>query len=228
MKTSRKNRQKLTEKSKRAQQIYSLLNRLPFLTKSKRYCVTTSDKQKFVWYRVAKVGTRTIYNALKKANVEFSVEHAYNICAPTGHFEGYFKFAFVRNPFDRLVSCWLNKVVGRDKGTLVVDEGIWNEIQDFSGFISFVETLDLKTCNIHLREQSSLIDLSAIDFIGRMENFEADLAEVLGIIGVPVAELEKKNASKARKSYQEYYKDADIERVYKLYQKDCQIFGYQF
>jgi len=91
-----------------------------------------------------------------------------------------------------------------------------------------VETLNLKSCNIHLREQSSLIDLSTIDFIGRMETFEVDFAEVLSIIGIPAQKLEIRNVSKARASYQDYYNDDDIERVYKLYKKDCQIFGYSF
>jgi len=228
MKTYKKERRKLVPRSQLAQKFYGALNGLSFVTRSKKYCITTSDDHKFVWYRVAKVGTRTIYATLKEAGVNLSVEHTYDVFAPTGHFEMYFKFAFVRNPFDRLVSCWLEKVIERENGVFDVDEDTWETMQDLSGFIGFVETLNLKSCNIHLREQSSLIDLSTIDFIGRMETFEVDFAEVLSIIGIPAQKLEIRNVSKARASYQDYYNDDDIERVYKLYKKDCQIFGYSF
>jgi len=228
MKTYKKERRRLVPRSQLAQKFYGVLNDLSFVTRSKKYCITTSDTHKFVWYRVAKVGTRTIYATLQEAGVNLSVEHAYDVFAPTGHFEAYFKFAFVRNPFDRLVSCWLEKVIGRENGVFDVDEYTWESMQDFSGFISFVETLNLKSCNIHLKEQSSLIDLSTINFIGRMEAFEADFAEVLNIIGIPVKELEARNVSKARARYQDYYSADDVERVSRLYQKDCQIFGYSF
>jgi len=228
MKTCRNNPMKLTRKSRAAQFVYAALNSLPFLTKSKRYSITISDAERFVWYRVAKVGTRTIYNTLRQSNINLSVEHAYGAYVPAGQFEGYFKFAFVRNPFDRLVSCWLNKVVGRDKGVLGVDDATWSLIQSFSGFVSYVETLNLNTCNIHLRKQSSLIDLSVIDYIGRMESFAEDTKEVFKIIGVNVASLESRNTTKSRVSYKDYYSESDVKRVYELYKKDCQIFGYTF
>lgn len=228
MKTKGEKHSKLTRKSKIAQKGYEILNYLPFITLSKKYCVTISDERKFIWYRVAKVGTRTIYNAVKEANVSLSVEHAYDVYVPIGCFEDYFKFAFVRNPFDRLVSCWLNKVVGRKKNTFGVNHETWQEMQTLSGFIDYVETLDLQTCNVHLRSQSSLIDLSVIDYVGRMETFSADCREVFNLIGVELNTLESKNKTKSRTRYQDYYNEDDVQRVYKLYQKDCQIFGYSF
>jgi len=229
MKTYSKKPRELVPSSQYAQKYYGALNHLPFITRSKKYCVTISDEHKFVWYRVAKVGTRTVYFTLKEAGIDLSVEHALDVYVPSGYFEEYFKFAFVRNPFDRLVSCWLSKVVKKNKKIRFgADVDTWERMQDFSGFISFVETLDLSSCDVHLRSQSSLIDLTTIDFIGRMESFEADFAEVLSIIGIPAQKLETRNVSKARASYQDYYNDDDIERVYKLYKRDCQIFGYSF
>jgi len=229
MKTESEKPKRLVSRSRKTQKLYGALNYFPFLTHSKKYCATISDKHKFVWYRVAKVGTRTVYFTLKEEGIDLSVEHAHDIYVPSGRFEGYFKFAFVRNPFDRLVSCWLSKVVKKNKNIRFgADVDTWASMQSFSGFVNFVETLDLQNCDEHLRSQSSLIDLSSIDFIGRMETFEADFAEVLNIIGVPIKELKARNISKSRACYQDYYSDDDVERVQKLYQKDCQIFGYSF
>lgn len=229
METDRDNPKNLVRRSLQAQKVYSALNRLPFITGSKKYCVTISEERKFIWYRVAKVGTRTIYNTLREAGVPLSVGHASNICVPSGYFGGYFKFAFVRNPFDRLVSCWLSKVVKKGKKIRFgASEDSWKSMQEFSGFIRFVETLDLRNCDEHLRSQSSLIDLSNVDYIGRMENFSADANEIFNRIGVSVNELKARNVSRSRTSYQDYYNADDIERVYRLYQKDFQIFGYSF
>lgn len=92
----------------------------------------------------------------------------------------------------------------------------------------FVETLDIENCDEHIRSQSSLIDLSNIDYIGRMENFAADVNEVFRHLGINNETLEARNVTKSRKNYQEYYTDKDIERVFNLYKKDIQIFGYKF
>jgi len=214
--------------SRQKQKLVSIFNHLPFITKSKKYCVTASDEYKFVWYRVAKVGTRTILSTMKDANVSLSVENAYKFYTPSGEYDDYFKFAFVRNPFDRLVSCWLNKVHNREDNRFGVNPLVWNRMKTFTGFIDFVETLDLEACDVHLRRQASLIDLSNIDYIGRMENFEADVDEVFRHLGIKNEELVVRNVTNSRKHYQEYYNQADVERVRKLYQKDCQIFGYSF
>ena len=221
MKTYKENPKKLVKSSRQAQNFYAALDRLHLLANSKKYCLTISDQHKFVWYRVAKVGTRTIFHTLNELGVNLSVGHAYDVYLPPRCFDEYFKFAFVRNPFDRLVSCWLSKVVKKNKKIRFgADEDTWKSMQEFSGFIGFIETLDLQSCDEHLRSQSSLIDLSMIDFLGRMETFTADFTEVLNIIGVPINELKSRNVSESRAD--------DVERVYRLYQKDCQIFGYSF
>lgn len=210
------------------QKITGYYNRLRHFNQPKTYTITISDEYKFIWYQVAKVGTRTILNTLKDSNVLLSREDAYNNYVPAKVYKDYFKFAFIRNPFDRLVSCWLNKVYKRKDNRFKASDEMLRNMQTFSGFISFVETLDLETCDEHIRNQSSLIDLSNINYIGRMENFEEDLDEVFNIIGIKNNVLTVKNVTKSRKSYQEYYSESDIKRVHQLYKKDIRIFGYQF
>ncbi|AFT68011.1 sulfotransferase family protein [Cycloclasticus sp. P1] len=203
-------------------------NRLIYSGHPNKYTVTISDKSKFVWYQVAKVGTRTILNTLKDSGVSLSREDAYKNYISPRKYKDYYKFAFIRNPYDRLVSCWLNKVYRRKDNRFKASDEIWPAMQTFSGFIDFVETLDLDTCDDHIRSQSSLIDLSSIDFIGRMESFEEDLDEVFKLIGVNHQTLTIKNVTKSRKDYQAYYTDTDIERVFQLYKKDIRLFGYDF
>lgn len=41
-----------------------------FLPSFERYGITVCHVKKFIWYRVAKVGTRTIYDVFDKADLE--------------------------------------------------------------------------------------------------------------------------------------------------------------
>ena len=100
---------------------------------------------------------------------------------------------------------------------------------DFETFISFLETQDLTQWDIHFRLQTRLIPLSTIDFLGRFETFEYDLIKVLTRLGLKAdIELERKNASKNRRPYQDYYTPDVRERVTCLYQEDIETLGYKF
>ena len=93
------------------------------------YNLTISHSYRFVWFRVAKVGTRTMLGHFEASGIKLDVEHAMGIPYPRGMFEGYFKFAFVRDPFARLVSCWKNKV--SDENYFGLNDTLRREFEDF-------------------------------------------------------------------------------------------------
>ena len=206
-----------------------------------RYNITASHERKFVWFRVAKVGTRTIYNRLKENGAELSIDHAFSLPYDPEKYRDYFHFAFVRNPWDRLVSCWLNKIVQRES----LEDARWltrtaqtlsldmspeelRRLRDFPYFVDWIERHGLGEIEIHVRPQSALIDLNACDFLGRMERFEDDLAQVFERIGLPTANRTVRNQSSGRKPYQDYYTPELADRVGAMYSKDVQMFGYRF
>ncbi len=190
------------------------------------YNITISHEHKFLWYRVAKVGTRTILNHLKESNVYLDVEHANWIHYPVNSFDDYFKFALVRNPWDRLVSCWNDKIIKNNYFKFDVSEH--NRMKKFENFVSFVSDLNIDKCDRHLRSQSSLIDLNNIDYLGRMETFDVNANYIFQRLGLPDKKIHRKNATSTKKPYQEYYSESLAEKVSQIYQKDIQIFGYQF
>ena len=138
----------------------------------------------------------------------------------------YFKFAFVRNPWDRVVSCWYDKVFKENH--FKFNDVELKRMRQFKYFIDYVSSLAIESCNAHLRLQCTLIDLNAIDYLGRFETFADDLCYVLDRIEIPSGRLLHKNKSYRKKNYREYYNSTRGEKISQIYQKDIDIFGYKF
>lgn len=146
-------------------------------------------------------------------------------------FREYFKFAFVRNPWDRLVSSYFYL---RDTDPRTQTWSLHErEVARFPDFASFVRGW-LSEANIrptvHLRPQHTFIcdaDLRLrVDFVGRVETITEDFRAVCERLGV-AAELQRTNQSNHR-PYAEYYTAELRERVAAVYADDIAIFGYQF
>ena len=138
-------------------------------------------------------------------------------------FENYFKFAFTRNPFDRLVSVFHGRVQGKmvPRNKTLAELGFTESIK--SGHIfKFCKTQVGHYFN--LRNKDGTIPL---DFIGRVENYQKDFNIVCDKIGIPHQQLPHKNASK-HKHYTEYYNDETKQIVAEKYAKDIEYFNYEF
>jgi len=128
--------------------------------------------------------------------------------------DSYFKFAFVRNPFDRAVSIF--KYIAK------IDSSA--QISNFKNFAKYNFTK--KEYNgIWLADQASqVVDC---DFIGRFENLQADFDLVCQKIGIKRNPLLVKNRT-SHKHYSEYYDEETIEIVARKYHADIIRFGYKF
>lgn len=153
------------------------------------------------------------------------------------HYRDYFKFSFVRNPFDRLVSCYYSKinphVVGIDQEPY---DGV--ELRPGMSFEEFAEAVCMipdEKANVHFRSQHRfLYDQGAegtpfVDFLGRFENMEEDFGRVAERIGVELS-LPHSNRSKRRRQqdYRGFYNPELARKVGERYRKDCELFGYSF
>ena len=216
----------LTAASQAVQFAYEALYGFHAGISARRYNLTISHHNRFVWFRVAKVGTRTVMRHLRHSDLVLDVQHPGFIRYMPKHYRDYFKFAFVRNPWDRLVSCWKDKVVGGNLFRFDNQEIL--RMQNFEQFVGFVESQDLNTADRHLRLQSALIDHENLDFLGRMENFEQDLGVVLERLGINGGRIGRRNASNDRRPYQRYYTAELAKRVGRIYAPDTDRFGYSF
>lgn len=192
-----------------------------------RYNITVGATPQFIWFRNAKVGTRSIFNLFDSLGIQLEADHALNVHYPPLLFRDYFKFGFIRNPWDRVISFWHNKILNK-KDPSYFERKEYGKLETLDALLEFLEMQDLSSCNAHYRWQSANIDLNEVNFIGRLENFERDLQRVLFELGFPHQSIPHRNVSKSRKPYQEYYNLDQRKKVAELYEKDIQLFGYTF
>ncbi|WNH11620.1 sulfotransferase family 2 domain-containing protein [Thalassobellus suaedae] len=138
----------------------------------------------------------------------------------------YFKFAFVRNPWDRAYSDYLF-------------------IQDFAGVKgSFKDYLDKKNefqrilintsgshyLGDHLLAQTEFFDEEnyKLDFIGRFENFDSDIQLVLDRLSINEKFNEHRNKSLRVKNYSNFYTNSKIKMVQNKYAEDILKLEYSF
>ena len=91
------------------------------------------------------------------------------------HTKDYFKFTFVRNPYDRVVSFFHH--LAHVRGTLLAPNS-YNPYPPYHGYRDFLDRIiedKLWNYDLHFRPQHSFIDIDQMDFIGRFENFENDI-----------------------------------------------------
>jgi len=178
------------------------------------------NPKKFIFIEVPKTASTSIINALykiidvssfdfyknQKNRLNINLRHC-NITQTIELFpetKDYFKFAFVRNPWDRAVSYYFWK----------------NTEMSFSDFV-VSDDFDL------LGQCDYLYD--KMDFIGRFENLQNDFDIICEEVGAPKKQLIKINVSVSKhKHYAEYYDEETKQIVAEKYAEDIEYFGYKF
>lgn len=149
------------------------------------------------------------------------------------------RFCFVRNPYARLLSCYLDKIAGNasQKGQILRQLGydpysLQIDIS-FEQFVSAVEAQPISVMDPHWRIQyyQTFHDTIAYDFVGRFEAFDADLRHIGRRISPDFDryyKTEDRHRTAAAVNLESYYSDALQRRVYSIYRKDFEAFAYPF
>ncbi|SDR69245.1 sulfotransferase family 2 domain-containing protein [Christiangramia echinicola] len=151
--------------------------------------------------------------------------------------EEFFCFAFVRNPFDRLVSAWKMFSIGMQESKWALNNNPPLKGTNFTDFLKIAtdESIDhhsRDTINSVIRHHTlpqthHYHCIQYANFIGKYENFEKDLKHVtekLKFRDYSVTHLNKT----IRDSYKEYYCEKSYEIVSYFYQEDLDKFDYKF
>jgi hypothetical protein len=146
-------------------------------------------------------------------------------------FNQYFKFAFVRNPWDRLYSAYR-----------YLKSGGWNEtdkqwaethlgaFRDFNHFVKQWLTPEAINSHIHFWPQYRFLCDSRgrllVDYLGYFETLQSDVEKISARLDID-ASLARHNASPGR-DYRTVYDDVARNIVAQVYADDIELLGYDF
>jgi hypothetical protein len=210
-----------------------------------------SHKHRFTFYSIPKVASRSIISDINKKIPESIIFTDRKGDFPkSGLGEAkYFTFAFVRNPWARVVSCYLDKVKYPSKidaeSILSKFSGLYPGMT-FREFVLFLispmgqdKYADRHWLSQYLFFREELSG-SALSYIGRFESLDKDWQYVCSLLGVPQGSLGHLNSrlgwngnvftekDKDSYYYRQYYNNETMHLISKRYAKDIQMFSYKF
>lgn len=138
---------------------------------------------------------------------------------PAEDYARLFKFAFVRNPWDRLVSWY---------AYLLKDTSHRRHRRVAAGTFEDFARVELARAD---RSQWWMIEDRAgamgLDYVGRFERLAEDFAEICRRLQLPATTLPRENVT-SRKPYQQYYSRELAALVGVCWAREVEAFGYRF
>ncbi len=211
-----------------------------------RHSVIISHHHRFLFAAVPKTGTHAVRQALREHLVDGDLEQVglfvdkrfpWPALAAIRHghlslqqvrpylgeaaFGDYFKFAFVRNPYDRFVSYCAFMLRGGDdfqrRPRAVMHHFLFEQPPEQ---------------HILFQPQAALLlgadgATLSTDLIGRVEDMQHSYDAICARIGIPARALDRVNDSR-HGDYRSYYDEALMAGVAARYAQDLALFGYGF
>lgn len=201
-------------------------------TKVNYYSTNGYHKYKCIFVHIPKTAgvsiAKSIFGSLGGGHK--TIKEYQNTFGP--YFNWYFKFAFVRNPWDRLYSAY---TFLKNGGFNDLDKKWYKEnlsqYRNFEQFVTNWLTPENITKKYHFYPQFHFITDNegkiAVDFLGHYENLLEDINYVSNKLKITI-NLKHSNKSVRKSDYRKMYTPEMICIVDKIYQKDISEFGYNF
>lgn len=192
-----------------------------------------SDSRKFVFVHIPKNAGTSIRFALRPFGEDQwrGSRVAWHETLPAmmarhPELKSHFKFAFVRNPWERLVSLFFSL---KQSGVETFRQ--FRDMENLEIMLRLLNSNAAWLCNMRaLRAQCEYIcgedGRRLTDFVGRFENLEADFGLICRRIGI-AAPLPRENVS-SHGPYADYYNNWSRDFVAARYVRDIREFGYAF
>jgi hypothetical protein len=218
-------------------------------------CAVLLEPWRAVWIDVAKVASsslKAVFAGLLGLDLDAVGGNPHALAYPhppeaeregARLFPGRYAFAFVRNPWDRLVSCWRDKIGGevreftgmapRGVAWCLASYDVFHAGMPFEAFVRAVAEIPDDDADEHFRSQHcNLVNARgdlAVDFVGRYEALEADFRGVAETIGLPPdVTLPCLQANPVAVDHAAFYTAQTRDLVATRYARDVALFGYAF
>lgn len=203
--------------------------------------VSYSVEYGFAWLRVAKVGTRSLHHLLRDEVADYVYMNRRDPVPPEGlpllAGDGY-RFAIVRNPWDRLLSAWADKIRGHSHderrlkrlGQRAEPDAVATALIDFPSFVRVLEESLLFAHDAHFQPQAQILGSIELDFVGRFERYVESVGHALEVVGLGhlTTSLGHRNRSSKGSHYSTRYDEETRATVARLYAADIERWGYEF
>ena len=207
-----------------------------------------SRSKQFIFIKLNKTGGTSVQQQLATVLPDLERDGHRLLSDYDVDLDHYFKFAFVRNPWDKMVSFY-SYHAGRGFDLLPPKRsGLFASLSRFVGarerpsFRAFIledmqriQFTKQKGKSSRLMRTSNQLDWLSdaegqirMDFIGRFESLQDDFAHVCSELGLPPMQLSHINRSQRARDYRRYYDDDTYRAVTNAFKKDIDYFGYHF
>lgn len=171
------------------------------------------------WIRTAlrKSGIKKYHPSLANFPQHASASYVRRVIDPNT-FNAYYKFTFVRNPWDWQVSLYHYMLQSKSHFQHKLIKNM-----TFEEYIDWRVNNDLKLQSVFFVDEQGN---SLVDFVGKFESLEEDFAKVCDVLSIE-KRLPHKNRSE-HGSYRDYYDDRTYRLVKEAFAKDIALFDYTF
>ena len=215
--------------------------------------IAVDDELKFLYCIVPKVASstwKTVFAATRRLRRQISRWQMWKLLAEyseeeiTLRLNTYFKFIFVREPLQRLLSAYKNKFIQLPGYSAKIRQVIIQDLRphDFDpngeNYISFAEFIQYFSNNIsrnqHWRQFEDLCHPCVIDydFIGHLETLEDDAPLLLKKAGIDdratFPPIHKATGESEVLKYYSQIPQSYINKLGELYRSDFEMFGYEY
>tara|TARA_B110000858_G_scaffold42908_1_gene49137 strand:- start:2099 stop:2716 length:618 start_codon:yes stop_codon:yes gene_type:complete len=202
-----------------------------------------NDKRKFVFVCVPKTGSTTLTKHFKNTDdivgekSWFKEQWHWSMSSINEKYQerikDYYKFAYHRNPWDRLISSWIEFT--RDRGHLITwSQPLKDQYNTFDEFVMDLPNSPWKD-EIHFHPTAWYThddnDNKLVDHVARYSNFSDETKQIFDRVGLNHRPLGTKRHRMSHKdpNHRKYYPDDKmIEIVAQHFKRDIDIFGDTF
>jgi len=180
-----------------------------------------SHSKKFVFFHLYKVAGTSVKRALNPYKEAKGRPHTKPSEIKDKNLLNYFKFCFVRNPWDWQVSLYFYMLLKKNHRQHALIKSM-----NFEQYIEWRVNYECFTQYEWLSENGNLSGNIDIDFIGKYEFLNSDFNKICDILKIGCS-LPYKNKTN-HKHYTEYYTEKSKKIIEKAFKKDINFFGYSF
>ncbi len=191
-----------------------------------------SHEKKFLFVHIQKTGGTSVTKWMQShiPDMEEYMKPHSPLSLNADRYKDYYKVAFVRNPFDRMVS-WYS-MIKNQKAHNYLQQQVLTHSSNFTEFILNCEHISSKSNwkPFHYNQIDYLTnaqDKIGVDFVGRFENFSQGIEIISEYLAIPSNEIGHMNQSD-HTSYHDYYTKETREIITKRFKRDLEYFKYTF